>query len=165
MPIILHSNVRRSLEKIKAIDPSIAVIVITAYASEETVREGDRLQVFAIITKPFSVSHLREAVRRAVARAVRGAGLQSVSFHTSRHTFASYAVMAGVDLCTLAKLLGHRDVKMVQRYAHLAPAHLQAATNQTASAIFAADMPQKLPHAVESAASMLVLSHTISGQP
>jgi DNA-binding NtrC family response regulator len=55
------------LEKIKAIDPAIVVIIITAYASEETVREGDRRQVFAIITKPFSVSHLREAVRRAVA--------------------------------------------------------------------------------------------------
>jgi DNA-binding NtrC family response regulator len=55
------------LEKIKTIDPAIVVIIITAYASEETVREGDRLQVFAIITKPFSVSHLREAVRRAVA--------------------------------------------------------------------------------------------------
>jgi DNA-binding NtrC family response regulator len=55
------------LEKIKAIDPAIVVIIITAYASEETVREGDRLQVFAIITKPFSVSHLREAVRRVVA--------------------------------------------------------------------------------------------------
>jgi len=91
-------------------------------------------------------------LEKAFTRAVRGAGLQSVSFHTSRLTFASYAVMAGVDLYTLAKILGHRDVKMVQRYTHLAPAHLQAATNQTASAIFAADMPQKLPHAIESAA-------------
>jgi integrase len=91
-------------------------------------------------------------LEKAFTRAVRGAGLQSVSFHTSRHTFASYAVMAGVDLYTLAKILGHRDVKIVQRYAHLAPAHLQADTNQTASAIFAADMPQKLPHTIESAA-------------
>jgi DNA-binding NarL/FixJ family response regulator len=35
------------LEKLKAIDPSIVVIVVTAYVSEEAVREGERLQVVA----------------------------------------------------------------------------------------------------------------------
>lgn len=49
------------------------------------------------------------------------AGLHGVSFHTLRHTFASYAVMSGIDLLTVSKLLGHRSIKMVQRYAHLAP--------------------------------------------
>jgi len=56
------------LEKIKAINPSIAVIVVTAYASDETLREGARRQVFAYITKPFLVSHLRETVKQAIAQ-------------------------------------------------------------------------------------------------
>ena len=68
-------------------------------------------------------------------RVVRQTGLLGVTFHTLRHTFASHAVMAGVDLYTLAKLLGHRDLAQVQRYAHLAPAHLQAATNRAGAAI------------------------------
>lgn len=85
-------------------------------------------------------------------RLVRRAGLSGVSFHTLRHTFASHAVMAGVDLYTLAKILGHRDIKMVQRYAHLAPAHLQAATDQAARAIFAADVPHHVPHAASAVA-------------
>ena len=78
-------------------------------------------------------------------RAVRRAELSRVTFHVLRHTFASHAVMAGVDLYTLAKLLGHRTISMVQWYAHLAPAHLQAATNRAAGAVFAADMPHQVP--------------------
>ena len=31
--------------------------------------------------------------------------------------------MAGVDLCTVAELLGHRTLQMVMRYSHLAPEH------------------------------------------
>jgi len=34
-----------------------------------------------------------------------------------------------VDLRTVAKLMGHRDIKMAMRDAHLAPDHLQAAVD------------------------------------
>jgi integrase len=91
-------------------------------------------------------------LERAFTRAVRRAKLTGVTFHTLRHTFASHAVMNGVDLYTLAQILGHHDLSMVRRYAHLAPAHLQAATNKTASAIFAADVPQEVPQAEKKSA-------------
>jgi DNA-binding NtrC family response regulator len=55
------------LKKMKTIDPSLMVIVVTAYASDETLHEGARLQVFAYLIKPFPVAHLRETVRRALA--------------------------------------------------------------------------------------------------
>jgi site-specific recombinase XerD len=44
-----------------------------------------------------------------------------------RHTFASRLVMAGVDLYTVSRLLGHSDIKMTMRYAHLAPDYLKTA--------------------------------------
>jgi integrase len=44
-----------------------------------------------------------------------------IRFHDLRHTFASHWVMNGHDLFRLQKILGHKDVKMTQRYAHLAP--------------------------------------------
>jgi len=57
----------------------------------------------------------------------RKTSIEGANVHTLRHTFASHLVMQGVDLYTVSKLLGHKDVKTTQIYAHLAPDHLKAA--------------------------------------
>ena len=44
---------------------------------------------------------------------------QPISFHTSRHTFATMMLTLGADLYTVSKLLGHADVKMTQVYAKI----------------------------------------------
>lgn len=44
-----------------------------------------------------------------------------ITFHSLRHTFASHFVMNGGDLEGLQKILGHKDSKMTQRYAHWRP--------------------------------------------
>lgn len=47
--------------------------------------------------------------------------------HSLRHTFASHFMMAGRNILTLQKILGHANLTMTIRYAHLAPDHLQEA--------------------------------------
>lgn len=54
--------------------------------------------------------------------AVEKAQLRDVTFHTLRHTFASHFMMRGGNLFDLQKVLGHKDIKMTMRYAHLSPA-------------------------------------------
>jgi integrase len=44
-----------------------------------------------------------------------------ITFHGTRHTFASQWMMKGGDLFKLQKILGHKSVQMTMRYAHLAP--------------------------------------------
>jgi two-component system sensor histidine kinase/response regulator len=56
------------LEKIKAIDPDIEVILVTGYASYETLLEALHLRAFDYIPKPFNVPHVREMVKRATAQ-------------------------------------------------------------------------------------------------
>jgi site-specific recombinase XerD len=50
------------------------------------------------------------------------AGLSDdVTFHTLRHTFASWLVQAGVPLFKVSSWLGHSSIQVTERYAHLAP--------------------------------------------
>ena len=65
--------------------------------------------------------------RGSFEAAVKRAGLDDFRFHDLRHCYASDLVMKGVDLKTLAELLGHSTTQMTERYAHLSPARLRAA--------------------------------------
>jgi hypothetical protein len=59
-----------------------------------------------------------------------GNRLDGYTWHCNRHSFASRLVMAGVDLRTVQVLGGWRTLGMVQRYSHLAPAHLLEAVER-----------------------------------
>jgi integrase len=62
----------------------------------------------------------------------RMARLRNFHFHDLRHHFASRLVQSGVDLNSVRELLGHSDIKMVLRYAHLAPEGLAKAVEKIA---------------------------------
>lgn len=73
-------------------------------------------------------------VKKAWANLVKRATLKDFRFHDLRHTFASKLVTAGVDLNTVRELLGHGDIKMTLRYAHLAPETKAAAVAKLVTA-------------------------------
>lgn len=66
--------------------------------------------------------------------AILKAKIPSFSWHCLRHTFASRLVMAGVDLRTVQELMGHKQICMTVRYAHLSPDHTLAAVQRLAQA-------------------------------
>ena len=62
-------------------------------------------------------------VNNAHDRAVRDSGVAKFRLYDCRHTWATRAAEAGVDLVTLAALLGHSKLAMVTRYAHPTQSH------------------------------------------
>ena len=70
----------------------------------------------------YSISAFRDAVDRA------GIALPDGQMtHVLRHSFASHFMMNGGNILTLQRILGHANLTMTMRYAHLAPDHLQEA--------------------------------------
>ena len=68
-------------------------------------------------------------------RVRRGAGIEDVRLHDLRHTHASHAVMNGVPVPVVSRLLGHSNVRMTLRYAHLGDREIEAAAERVGQEI------------------------------
>ncbi|MDP8982999.1 MAG: site-specific integrase [Acidobacteriota bacterium] len=66
----------------------------------------------------------RQRVEGSFEDLLERAGITNFRFHDLRHTFASWFMMNGGDLYELAKILGHSNIKMTERYAKLARKHI-----------------------------------------
>jgi integrase len=62
-------------------------------------------------------------VNNAHDRAVRDSTVITFRLYDLRHTWATRAAMSGIDLVTLAAMLGHSRIQMVLRYAHPTQEH------------------------------------------
>lgn len=68
--------------------------------------------VFALPSQPTTAVHVRKWTKEAgIAKAI--------TFHCSRHTYATLLLSYGTDIYTVSKLLGHRDVSTTQIYAKI----------------------------------------------
>lgn len=62
----------------------------------------------------------RQAILRHLKNWAKAAGItKTVTFHTSRHTFATMLLTLGTDIYTVSKMLGHSSVKPTQIYARI----------------------------------------------
>ena len=68
-------------------------------------------------------------LQKSWRRIRKQADLDDVRIHDLRHTFASHAVMGGIPLALVSRLLGHSKITTTMRYAHLADAELAKASN------------------------------------
>jgi hypothetical protein len=76
-------------------------------------------------------------IQKTWQRVRRKAGLDNVRIHDLRHSFASIAVSGGDRLYLVGKVLGHRQFRTTERYAHLKDDPLRAVANRTSERIAA----------------------------
>ena len=95
---------------------------VTLLQERSKVRNLRDDRVFPPVSDKAEVRNLREGWDRAL----KTAGITDFRWHDLRHTAASYLAMSGVSMVEIAKILGHRTLAMVARYAHLDPTHIVA---------------------------------------
>ena len=94
---------------------SIVVKTLTVWREQSSDTSPNAL----IFPSPKSGSKF-DNCKKAWAGLMEDAGIENFRWHDMRHDFASQLVMKGIDLNTVRELMGHADLKMTLRYAHLA---------------------------------------------
>jgi integrase len=101
--------------------------VLRDHLSEHVMRSGRRGSeaLFGSTPEsPFNPSRLR----RNADRAWKAAGLQRITLHECRHTFASLMIAAGVNAKALSTYMGHANISItLDRYGHLMPGNEEEA--------------------------------------
>jgi integrase len=82
--------------------------------------------VFPTRAQPTTPRNIETCWRQALARAQ----LRRFRFHDLRHDCASQLARSGASLLQIADVLGHRQLAMVRRYAHLTTASKAALVNK-----------------------------------
>ncbi len=102
-----------------------------------------------VFPSPLDPAHPRGPDLPFWYRVRREAGIEDVRLHDLRHTVASHAVMNGVPLPVVARMLGHSNVQMTLRYAHLADRDIEAAAERVGQAMVRAMGPGAQLHPLD----------------
>src|SRR5262249_42458708 len=89
-------------------------VVIAALSSLKTQATGD-----FVFTSSKGTPY--DSIRTGFESVCTRAGLHGVTSHTCRHTFTTRLIASGVDLRTVQELGGWSSLRMLERYAHVAP--------------------------------------------
>ncbi len=133
--LALNTGLRRSemlgLRRSQSIDLERGIIVIRQQKTQRVktipLNESARKAILDQMGRPstddrlFPVSH--NALSTAFKEAVTRAKITDFRVHDLRHSFACHLLMAGSDLATVGRLMGHANLAMRMRYAHLSQRH------------------------------------------
>jgi integrase/recombinase XerD len=86
---------------------------------------GDYLFPGPLFDKPMSRQAADVVMRKAVERA--GLSSKGISTHSTRRTFITRLNESGIDISTIQKITGHKDIKALNRYIEISPERIKGA--------------------------------------
>ncbi len=109
--------------------------VITIQASKGGIKKSIPVSntLYETLLKRSKISHISNKVfpvkkgtlKDAFGSTVERARIEDFHFHDLRHSFATRLVQGGIDLYAIQKLLGHKTIRMTERYSHHYPESLR----------------------------------------
>ena len=102
---------------------SSAVEWVNSYLSIR--RKKENIEIQNLFVTPAGMPLNRGLIFELVREYGRKAGLQDISPHTLRHSFATHLVQNRADIRSVQQMLGHADISTTQIYTHMTDAHLR----------------------------------------
>ena len=88
-------------------------------------RKIENVEVDNLFVSPKGSPVNRQSIYLSIAEYARKCGLEGVSPHTLRHSFATHLVQNNADIRSVQQMLGHADISTTQIYTHITDAHLK----------------------------------------
>jgi integrase/recombinase XerD len=104
---------------------SSAVEWVRSYLAARQKKED--IEVSNLFITPAGGPMTRQAIFLSIKEYAEKCGLDGVSPHTLRHSFATHLVQNRADIRSVQQMLGHADISTTQIYTHMTDAHLRKA--------------------------------------
>jgi len=88
-------------------------------------RKKENIEIRNIFVTPAGRPVTRQEIHRFIKGYAKKAGLEDVSPHTLRHSFATHLIQNSADIRSVQQMLGHADISTTQIYTHITDKHLR----------------------------------------
>jgi len=117
-----YGKTKAARRRIKLTEPAKSILTLRMKAAAARAA-GDKDSGAFLFPCETDATRPLPGIQSAHARALRESKVAQFRPYDCRHTWATRAVEAGIDLVTLAAMLGHSKINMVLRYAHPTQEH------------------------------------------
>jgi integrase/recombinase XerD len=88
-------------------------------------RKKENIEIENMFVNSNNLPVNRQSIYLSIAEYADKCGLEGVSPHTLRHSFATHLVQNSAEIRSVQQMLGHADISTTQIYAHITDAHLK----------------------------------------
>lgn len=88
-------------------------------------RKKENIEIDRLFVTPTGLPINRQVIHALIAEYAEKCGLEGVSPHTLRHSFATHLVQNNADIRSVQQMLGHADISTTQIYTHITSTQLK----------------------------------------